>query len=238
MILRLGLLALTGCQVVFPLDADSPTPLEPSFVQSVSTKKNGVPEIELAFPRPIVDQDLIVVAVGTYQNDLFEVSDSSGNTYQEPSLFVETSLMGRLHVLYTFGTEAETLLVRVRGMPAMEPQLTVAIHAYRGISPDAVVSKSSETGVKDPPITGVTLAADNTLMFAAMTHDRPFGDPPPVTDAMAGPGFLGRERPTDDPSIDVPMITEDRFGVAAGTVEATFSLGSDCSWAMQLLAFE
>jgi hypothetical protein len=240
-ILRLGLLTLTGCQVVFPV-GETPSgdarPSEARYVQSVSTVENGVAEIQLSFARPIVEQDLIIVVVGTYENDLLELKDSSGNLYQEPSLFVQTSLMGRLHVLYTFGTAAETLTVTARGTPKMQPQLTLAIHAYRGISPDAVVSKSTETGVKDPSITEVPLVADNTLMFAAMTHDRPFGDPPPVIDAQPGPGFVGRERPTDDPTVDVTMITEDRFGVPAGNAEATFSLGADTSWAMQVVAFE
>lgn len=229
MILRFGLLALAGCQVVFPLDAD-PTS-NPSFIQSASIVENEVSEIELAFPRPIVDRDLIVVAVGTYQNDLSEVSDSSENTYQEASAFVQTPLMGRLHVLYAYAAEAETLTVRVRGEPELEPQLSIAIHAYRGISPDAVVSKSTQIGVGDPAATEVTLVADTALMFAAMTHDGP-------GDAKAGPGFVRRERPTDDARMNVPLITEDRFEVPAGLAEATFTLGMPSPWAVQLITFE
>lgn len=232
MIARLGLLALTGCQVVFPLDADPvPSSSDPRFVQSASIVQNGVAEIELAFPRPVLDQDLIVVAVGTYQNNLTELSDSSGNTYQEASGFVQTPLLGRLHVLYTHAVEAETLTVKVRGAPEAEPQLTVAIHAYRGIDPDAVVSKSTQVGTTDTPTTEVTLVADTALMFAAMTHDE-------AGDAKPGPGFVRRERPTDNARMDVPMITEDRFGVSAGLGEATFTLGANVPWAIQLITFE
>lgn len=242
MIRFLPLLCLAGCQVVFKLeDRDGgPAAQTIEFVQSRSVAKNAVDTLQITLAKPVEEGDLIIVVIGTFENDLMTLTDSANNQYTEPITPNQTEAQSILHLRFTRSIAADPFTVTATTTPRGMQQITMAVHAYRGGSPDELFDQQSAAVGNSATATSgpVTTAVDGELYFAAMTHDNT------VRSSAAG-GFLKRELPTDNATDNVPMITADLVGAPAGTVEAMFEMTDatqndpqPASWACQLLTFE
>ena len=239
-----SLLVSAGCDQVFGLserdagangdaktDADSGRHIR--YIQSKSGFLNGVSSLSLTFDQAVVAGDLVVVAVGTFEANLSSVTDSAGNQYREPITVPPTAANGILHVLYAPNVlTASPFTITATANATGAPELTMAIHAYRGAEAEPIDQSSFNTGGPDlSPTTGtVTTTLGGELYFGALSHDN-------TVTTTAGTGFTLREVPTEN-NMNMPLATEDMIGPARSKVAATFMLDSTATWACALLTFK
>ncbi len=228
-----------GCDRVFglaerdassdPVDADRHI----EYIQSKSRFQNGVSSVTLTFDAPVEPGDLVVVAIGTYAGDLQAVTDTAGNDYREPFPAIRTAGGSRLRVLYAPNVAtASSFSITAHVAMSTSNETTMAIHAYRGATPEPLDQSSFRTGgPSTSPSSGpVKTIVDGELYFGVVSHDLTLVTSP-------GSGFSRRETPTED-TANVPISTEDLIGPAQPSIAAKFQLTLASPWACALLTFE
>lgn len=201
-----------------------------NFEQSNSDFRNS-DTLTVGFKNPVATGDLVIVVVGTYTGALMGVTDSASNHYVEAGVAVTTPAGSTMRIFYAANVTTAASLAVTAAAAAGTSELTVAIHAYRGVALDPldqIAPPSTGTGT-EPTSGSVTTTASSELYFAAMSHDAS-----PRTGA--GPNYTLREVATDSAS-NVPIATEDKIGPAQATL-ATFTLDSSEGWACSLLTFK
>jgi hypothetical protein len=201
------------------------------FVQSANELAvGGIPK-PLAFSRPPVAGNLVVLAVGTFNNAITKVADTANNTYLMADLVVSPGGT-TLTLFYAANIQVTTPFeVTVTTQPSGScPEATLAVHEYEGAATMPLDKQSGNPGFGTTPDTGpVTTAVGGELYFAMMAHDGP------ATSSSRAPYVL-RERPTDDTVTHTSLITEDMTGPAEMT-SATFGLSASSGWAAMLATF-
>lgn len=218
-------LAIAGCDDLFSLShVDQPDarvtggPIR--FVQSQSalTQTGSATTVSATFVKPVADGDLLIAAVATYNSEIMSVGDASGDF----ELIVPTHDNGGtttdLAVFWAIADAGSPTITAtaMANSPSVADMLevSIAIHDYAG--GNGTLDRShAASGIGALANSGsVTTTIDGELYFGVTTH----GD---NVMTAAGSGYTLHEDPSDDPTDDTPIVTEDMIGPAQD-VAATF----------------
>jgi hypothetical protein len=210
-------------------DADTtPRKIVPGQANSTSFDGPTVDQVKVTLNQPLVQGDLLVVAIGWYDDSVkvTSVTDSLGNSFRPASdPVIISGNKPAVQVIYfasgVTGGASDNVTVAFDDR-ADSPDVRVA--EYSGFSPTKSDGVTSQTGTSADPSTGqlTTQFAPELLVAAGLTYDTEYTD--------AGPDFSVRVISKSG------NILEDRIVDHPDTYSAHAVMESS-EWLMQLVAF-
>lgn len=210
----------------------TPVPPEPAIalVQQTSSNPGTTTVATLAFPAPNTLRHWIAVAVrASALNEVFTITDTAGNLYQQAVQFNGTAAGASLAIFYAENIKSGANTVRVA--VSQSAALRIAILEYSGVATaNSLDVTAAAQGTSTTPNSGpLTTTSNGELLLGAIMT----ANPATVT---AGSGYTRRATVPANPN--ARLAVEDLVQTAAGAAAATASLGASNPWGVVVAAFK